>query len=180
MDIEAQLEFIMKYKPPTKSKLEIFETILKGVKQMSLENEISKEFKIEYINLLNHHKRKKVLPEIMTGKYPLSECLEICQKGKPNDLAVAYLKERLGFYQEALEIYKSRLKKVLKALTRGGKRNSEKKSKPLYDRFDRESKMALDLCIEAENTNKVQTTLNLIFPFSSQKAILFFLVFLMV
>ena len=154
MDIESQLNFIMKYKPPTKSKLEIFEKILEGVKEMSLENDITDEFKIEYINLLNHHNKSKVLYELQTGKYPLSECLHICEQ-KKSMLAVAYLKERLGFYDQALDIYKERLKKVLKALTRGGKFKKEEKAKPLYERFDKESQMALTLCIESEGSNKV-------------------------
>lgn len=97
----------MKYKPPTKSKLEIFKNILDFVKIKHMENEITNEFKIEYIHLLNVHNQKAVLPELMTGKYPPSECLISCEDAN-NQLAMAYLKERLGFYKEALVIYQQR------------------------------------------------------------------------
>ena len=157
MSLNSQLEFIMKYKPPTKSKLAIFEQILSAVKEKSLENEITNEFKIVYINLLNHHERSKVLPELKTGRYPLNECLKICEE-KNNELAIAYLKERLGFYKEALGIYKKRLKKVLKALTKGDRVNDPKYCTKLFDRMDREFDMAMELVMDSENCNKVKKT----------------------
>lgn len=101
------MSFIMKYKPPTQSKLEIFKNILDFVKIQHMENEITDEFKIEYIHLLNIHNKKQVLSELQTGKYPASECLPSCEEVN-NQLATAYLKERLGFYQEALDIYQER------------------------------------------------------------------------
>lgn len=101
------MDFIMKYKPTTKSKLQIFKNILNFVKTKHKENDITEDFKIEYINLLNIYEPKQVLIELLTGKYPMSECLKICEESK-NMLPVAYLKERLGFFKEALEIYKER------------------------------------------------------------------------
>jgi len=101
------MDFILKYKPPTKSKLEIFRNILDFVKIKHKENEITNEFKIEYIHLLNVNDRKAVLPELMTGKYPMSECLVSCEEAK-NELSIAYLKGRLGFFSEGLEIYQRR------------------------------------------------------------------------
>jgi hypothetical protein len=101
LTIEEQMDFILQYKPPTKSKLEIFRNILDFVKMKHKENDITNEFKIEYIHLLNIHDHKAVLPELMTGKYPMSECLVSCEEAK-NQLAIAYLKGRLGFYNEAL------------------------------------------------------------------------------
>lgn len=98
----------MKYKPTTKEKLKIFNKILDFVKFKHMENEITNAFKIEYIKLLNIHNKAQVLPELMTGKYPPSECLDKCEKAN-NELAIAYLKERLGFYDEALAIYKKRM-----------------------------------------------------------------------
>lgn len=58
------MSFIMKYKPPTQSKLEIFKNILDFVKIQHMENEITDEFKIEYIHLLNIHNKKQVLSEL--------------------------------------------------------------------------------------------------------------------
>lgn len=101
------MNFIMKYKPTTKSKLNIFKNILNFVKTQHKENDITEDFKIEYINLLNIYESKQVLVELLTGKYPMSQCLELCKKSE-NMLPVAYLKERLGFFKEALDIYKER------------------------------------------------------------------------
>ena len=154
LTIEEQMSFIMKYKPTTKSKLIIFENILDFVKFKHMENEITNAFKIEYINLLNIHKKSKVLPELMTGKYPPSECLEKCEKAN-NELAIAYLKERLGFYDESLAIYKKRLRKTLKALSRGGRNKHKIKNLLLTNRIERESEMALDLCHNSENPERV-------------------------
>jgi len=153
------MDFILKYKPPTKSKLEIFKRILDFVKKQHMENEITNEFLIEYINLLNHHEKDRVLPELMTGKYPSSDCLSACENAR-NHLAVAYIKARLGFYDEALEIYKKRLKKVLKALSRGKRWDQPKKKKKLLSRLHRESDMALELCREAEYPEKVKKAYN--------------------
>lgn len=154
LTIEEQMDYIMKYKPPTKSKLEIFKRILNFVKKKHMENEITNEFKVEYINLLNKHEKPKVLPELMTGKYPSSDCLQTCIDSK-NHLAIAYIKERLGYYNEALDIYKSRLKKVFKSLTRGGRYKIRVKRERMLGRLAKESKMALDLCTDAENPEKV-------------------------
>ena len=107
MKIEEQMAFIMKYKPTTISKFLIFKKIIEFVKFKHMENELTDEFKIEFINLLNIHDKRAVLKELMTGKYPSSECLVLCEKAN-NQLAVAYLKARLGFFSEALEIYKKR------------------------------------------------------------------------
>lgn len=107
LKVEEQMKFIMNYKPPTKSKFEIFKKILKFVEENDKEGSITEKFKIEYINLLNKYEPKKVLEEILTGKYPMTECLKICEESK-NMLSVAYLKERLGFFDEALDIYKER------------------------------------------------------------------------
>lgn len=101
------MSFIMKYKPTTKSKLKIFNNILTFVKEKHREHDITEEFKVEYINLLNIYEPKKVLAELSTGKYPMNECLKLCEESK-NMLPVAYLKERLGFFSEALDIYKRR------------------------------------------------------------------------
>ena len=158
MRLGTQLEFIMKYKPPTKSKLEIFKQILSAVTKKSLENEITDEFKVEYINLLNHHERSKVVPELKTGRYPLNECLTLCEKSN-NELAIAYLKQRLGFYKDSLEIYKKRLKKVLKALTKGERDSRAEYKDKLYSRLNREFTMAMDLIFESDNINKVQKSL---------------------
>lgn len=140
----------------TKEKLKIFEKILEFVKFKHMENEITNEFKIEYISLLNIHNKSKVLPELVTGKYPPSECLEKCEKAK-NELAIAYLKERLGFYSDALNIYKKRLSKILKALWRGERFKDKVKNVLLTDRISRESEMALHLCINSEQPQKVST-----------------------
>ena len=107
LTVEEQMDFILKYKPPTKSKLEIFRNILDFVKIKHKENDITNEFKVEYIHLLNVHDRKAVLPELMTGKYPMTECLVSCEEAK-NELSIAYLKGRLGFFNEALQIYEKR------------------------------------------------------------------------
>lgn len=107
LKVEEQMKFIMKYKPATKSKFEIFKKILKFVAENDKETSLTEDFKIEYINLLNKYEPHSVLEEILTGKYPMTECLKICEETK-NMLSVAYLKERLGFFQEALDIYKER------------------------------------------------------------------------
>jgi hypothetical protein len=148
----------MKYKPTTKAKLKIFDKILDFVKFKHMENEITNEFKIEYINLLNVHNKGKVLPELMTGKYPPSECLEKCENAN-NELAIAYLKERLGFYDEALAIYKRRLSKTVKALWRGERIKHRVKSIILTNRLERESEMAIDLCSNSEHPHTVSNSL---------------------
>ena len=107
MNVEDQMKFIMRYKPPTKSKLDIFNSILSHIAENQFEDLITEEFQLEYINLLNYHDPRKVLDELMTAKYPPSKCLVICEAHN-NQLATAYLKGRLGFYEEALEIYKKR------------------------------------------------------------------------
>lgn len=151
----------MKYKPTTKSKLEIFKRILTFVKKKHMENEITNEFKVEYINLLNKHEKKRVLPELMTGKYPSASCLQTCLDSK-NFLAVAYIKERLGYYQEAMTIYKQRLRKVLKSLSRGGRIDIPGKKERMLGRLHKEFQMALNLCRDAEGSEKVKKKLKII------------------
>lgn len=150
------MEYIMKYKPTTRSKLEIFKKILAFVKKKHMENEITNEFKVEYIALLNKHEKARVLPELMTGKYPSSECLPNCINAR-NHLAIAYIKERLGYYGEALDIYKKRLKKVLRALSRGGRYDDPVKRERHLHRLKKESEMVLTLCKDAEGSEKVKT-----------------------
>lgn len=105
--VESQIDYVLKYKDTTKSKYMILEKILKFMGEKEYESEISEDFKLEYIRLMNVYERKKVLGTIVEGKYPTSQCLKICEEAN-NQLAVAYLKSRLGFYKEALEIYQSR------------------------------------------------------------------------
>ena len=155
MTVEEQMEFILKYKPATKSKLEIFERILDFVRKKKKENDVPKEFKVEYINLLNKHERKKVMNELSSGKYPSQECLKPCMDAR-NDIAVAFLKERLGFYEEAMGIYQRRMRKCLKAMSRGGRYDIPQKRKLLLMRLYHDSELALDICKECEYGEKVK------------------------
>ena len=107
MHLEEQMKFIMRYKPPTESKLDIFKGIISTLNEKKQQDLITEEFQLEYINLLNYHEPREVLNELKTATYPPSKCLIICEAHK-NELATAYLKGRLGFYEDALNIYKKR------------------------------------------------------------------------
>lgn len=123
---------------------------MNNVRSKNLENELTDEFKIEYIKLLNIFNKAKVFTELQTGKYPTNETLQICEDYK-NELAIAYFKERLGFFGEALQIYQKRFKKLIKALVKGGRYNDEFKRAPLLRRLKREAGLAINMCKDAEN-----------------------------
>lgn len=125
------------------------------VRQNHLENEITDFFKIEYIRLLAHFHKRKVLQELQTGKYPPSECLTICEE-QGIQLPVAYLKARLGYFNEALDIYKKRLKKNIKALLKGNRINDEEKAASLFKKMKSDGEMSLELCKESEKPEKVK------------------------
>lgn len=137
----------------------MLDRIILFVREKHRENELSDEFKIEYIKLLNAFHKRRVFEELQTGKYPTSECLKLCEDAK-NQIAVAYLKERLGFYSEALAIYKARLKKIIKALVKGKRyfEDSRRKERLLW-RLKSESDMVLAMCKEADSHQKVNITL---------------------
>lgn len=91
----------------TENMLLLYESIIENAKAKNLESELKEAFKIEFIALLLKFDRRRVLTELKRGKYPPTECLTECQNAK-HELAIAYLKDRLGFTQEAIDIYKKR------------------------------------------------------------------------
>ena len=107
MKIEDQQEVALSTKIISEYMLALFESIMEYVKTNHLENEVRDEFKIQYITLLLRFQRKRVVDELKNNKFPLRECLQLCEKEK-HELAIAYLKDRLGNTQEALDIYKKR------------------------------------------------------------------------
>jgi hypothetical protein len=107
MKIEDQQEVALSTKIISEYMLALFESIMEYVKANHLENEVRDEFKIQYITLLLRFQRKRVVDELKNNKFPLRECLQLCEKEK-HELAIAYLKDRLGNTQEALDIYKKR------------------------------------------------------------------------
>lgn len=107
MKIEDQMKLVLSEKVSSVNMLNVYESILGFVKSHHLENELIDPFKIEYMSLLLKFNRKKVIKELTQGKYPTLECLKLCQDAN-QQLAIAYLKERLGSSQEALQIYKIR------------------------------------------------------------------------
>lgn len=148
------MEFILKYKESSKSKLLMLKRIMQFVKEKHRENELTDEFKVEYIRLLNIFEKGRVFTELQTGKYPTSECLKLCEEHK-NQLSIAYLKERLGYYPEALKIYKARFRKIIKALVKGKRYKDSEKSPLLISKLSREANMVLSMCKDAENHQKV-------------------------
>ena len=107
MKIEDQQEVAMDQKLLSENMLSLYDSIEDYVKANHLENEILENFKINYIELLLKFQKKRVIGELMSGKYPLKDCLILCEQAK-HELAIAYLKNRLGYTPEALEIYKKR------------------------------------------------------------------------
>jgi len=154
MDIEEQMQFVLKIGEKSHSKLVIFKRIIDFVQKKHLEAELTNSFKIEYIRLLSHFERTAVLKELHSGKYPASECLEVCESYK-NELAIAYLKERLGNSSEALKIYKRRLKKARKALIVGERYNDEFYGPKLLERVGKEFKLAIEVCKSSETPEAV-------------------------
>ena len=145
----------MKYKLRTRAKLKIVEKILKFVKINHMENEIGQEFFLEYMALLNMYKPKKALEELKLNKYPLTECLTLCEENQ-NQLAIAYVKGRLGFYDDALKIYCGRMRKVLRALVKGKRLEDDKKKVKLFRILKSDFNCALAMCLEAEDKDKVR------------------------
>lgn len=107
MKIEEQQEIALNVDILSENLLAVFDSIEDYVKANHLENEISDQFKTRYIELLLKFQKKRVLGELMNSKYPLKDCLNLCEQAK-HELAIAYLKNRLGDSIESLEIYKKR------------------------------------------------------------------------
>ena len=107
MKIEEQQEIAMNQHILSENMLALYDSIEEFVKTNHLENEITDQFKTRYIELLLKFQKKRVLGELMNGKYPLKDCLSLCEQAK-HELAIAYLKNRLGDILESLQIYKKR------------------------------------------------------------------------
>ena len=58
--MEEQIEIIMNLKSDTILKYKVFKKILNYIRSRYLENELSNNFKVEYIRLLAQFKKKKV------------------------------------------------------------------------------------------------------------------------
>lgn len=84
----------------------------------------------------------------------MSECLALCEENK-NQLATAYVKGRLGFYNDALKIYCGRMRKVLRALVKGKRINDDKKKDKLFKILRSDFQCALNMCLEAEDKENV-------------------------
>lgn len=97
----------------------------------------------------------KALEELKKGKYPMTECLILCEENR-NQLGIAYVKWRLGFYDDALKIYCSRIKKVLRALVKGNRLSIEIKKVKLFKILKEDFSSALALCLEAEDKENVR------------------------
>lgn len=95
------------------------------------------------------------MEELKRNKYPLSECLVLCEENR-NSLAIAYVKGRLGFYDDSLAIYCGRMKKVLRALVKGQRMNHDRKRTKLFRILKSDFQCALNMCLEAENKEKVR------------------------
>lgn len=113
MKIEDQQEVALSNKMLTENMLTLFESIVDFVKTNHLENEVLESFKVQYIALLLRFQKKRVVDELKNGKFPFRECLALCEQEK-HELAIAYLKDRLGYTQEALAIYKKRYFEFIK------------------------------------------------------------------
>lgn len=107
MKIEDQQELALSTKILSENMLAVYESIVDYVKSNHMENEVQEGFKVQYIALLLRFHRKRVVDELKNGKFPFKECLVLCEQEK-HELAIAYLKDRLGHTQEALVIYKKR------------------------------------------------------------------------
>jgi hypothetical protein len=107
MRLEDQQQIALGQHILSENMLALFDSIEEYVKTNHLENEISDDFKTRYIELLLKFQKKRVLGELMNSKYPLKDCLNLCEQAR-HELAIAYLKNRLGDVTEALEIYKKR------------------------------------------------------------------------
>lgn len=107
LKIEDQQEVALSSKMMSENMLVLYESIVEYVKTNHLENEVRDDFKVHFIALLLRFQRKRVVDELKNNKFPLSECLQLCEKER-HELAIAYLKDRLGNTQEALDIYKKR------------------------------------------------------------------------
>ena len=85
------MAFILKYREISEAKLLIFKRVMEFVRMKHRENQLTDEFKIEFIRLLNIYEKGKVFAELQTGKYPTEECLDLCTEYK-NQICIAYLK----------------------------------------------------------------------------------------
>ena len=105
--IDKQMNFALKYDKTTKPKYLLFKKIIKFLQDTKRTSQMTPAFKVEYLRLMNEYEKFKVIDELKRGRYPPIECLEVCEEAE-NELPIAYLKERLGKYEEALSIYKKR------------------------------------------------------------------------
>lgn len=108
MKLEDQMKTVLIESVDSQNLLLIFDSIMDYVKTNSLENDLTDPFKIRYLSLLLQFDRKRVMYQLKYSKYPLSECLTLCEKRFKHELATAYLKDRLGHTVESLDIYKNR------------------------------------------------------------------------
>lgn len=107
MKMEDQMKLAIFGEENSENVMALYDSIMENVRSKHLENDLVNSFMIEYISLLLKFDKKRVLNELKSGKYPFLECLEVCQKVK-HELAIAYLKDRLGYTHESIEIYKKR------------------------------------------------------------------------
>lgn len=99
--------------------------------------------------------KKQVFPELRTGKYPPSQCLELVKKYRLQ-LPTAYLQSRLGDYDGALKILKNRLKKIIKGLEIGFKKYDPVLNKKSSVKIEYEVGLALEeVCDFADNPYKL-------------------------
>lgn len=162
MKIEEQQEIALNQHIISENMLTLFDSIEEYVKNNHLENEITDQFKTRYIELLLKFQRKRVLGELMNGKYPLRDCLTMCEQAK-HELAIAYLKNRLGDVTEALEIYKKRypffirLARFVHFFTLNQKSMNLKAyhRAKIVDKIDDILVLALDICKDKDSTTNV-------------------------
>ena len=166
MKIEDQQEIALSQHLLSENMLALYDGIEEYIKQNHLENEVSDVFKTRYIELLLKFQKKRVLGELMNSKYPLKDCLSLCEQAK-QELAIAYLKNRLGDIQEALEIYKKRYNQFTRLARFIHFFTLNKKSQDLkpyhrakiVDKIDDILDLALEICKDKDSTTNVKTSL---------------------
>jgi hypothetical protein len=146
MKLEDQMRLLLAEKVRTRAMLTVYDNISEFALSNGADDKLTEKFKVEHIALLLLHSKKRVLPELQTGRYPFNACLEECTKQK-HQMAIAYLKDRLGHTEEALMIYKKRLEKHIVYLTsKKGKEMKPSFREKVIRRTQQEMQLAFSLC----------------------------------
>lgn len=109
MKLEEIFALVKTVPDKTREMFDVYDSIMQYIRSNALENEITEDFKISYVELMLLFERKRVMNELEHGNYPLKRALDLVENPRlKHGLAIAFIKDRLGYFEESLDIYKKR------------------------------------------------------------------------